>query len=78
MTTKPSIYDFMAPNTPPVAVEKPKVVRREGEEIVNLTFRMPRSRWKHLAELSISDRVSLQSLIMHALEEDFKRRGLRF
>ena len=49
-----------------------------AEEIIQTSFRMPRSRWKKLQELAIDQRVSVQSIILGALEGEFAKRGLKF
>ena len=48
------------------------------EEVIQTSFRLPRSRWKKLQELSIEERASVQSIIVAALEAEFRRRGLTF
>lgn len=48
------------------------------EEIIQTSFRLPRSRWKRLQELSIEERASVQSIVVRALEAEFERRGLSF
>jgi hypothetical protein len=58
-----------APRKPPV---------RAAEELIQTNFRLPRSRWKRLQELSIDNRASVQSIILGALEAEFARHGLPF
>lgn len=50
----------------------------EKEELIQTSFRLPRSQWKRLRELSIDERTSVQSIIIKALEAEFARRGLTF
>ena len=48
------------------------------EEVIQTSFRLPRSRWRNLQALSIDERVSVQSIIIGALEADFAKRGRTF
>lgn len=48
------------------------------EEIIQTSFRLPRSRWQRLRQLSIEERSSVQSIIIEALEAEFTKRGLSF
>lgn len=48
------------------------------EELVQTSFRLPLDRWKKLQQLSIEERVSVQSILVTALESEFARRGLIF
>lgn len=48
------------------------------EEVIQTSFRLPRSRWKKLQALSIEERASVQSIIVTALEAEFRKRGLTF
>ena len=50
----------------------------QQEEIVQTSFRLPRSRWQRLHEVAIGDRVSVQALIIGALEAEFQKRGRKF
>lgn len=50
----------------------------EVDELVQTSFRLPKSRWKKLRELSLDERASVQSIIVSALEAEFARRGLVF
>lgn len=50
----------------------------EAGELVQTSFRLPKSRWKKLRELSLDERASVQSIIVSALEAEFARRGLAF
>lgn len=64
----------------PTAGKKHDVAAKQSatEEIIQTSFRMPRSRWKKLQELAIDQRVSVQSIILVALEGEFAKRGLKF
>lgn len=55
-----------------------QIPARTQEEVIQTSFRLPRSRWRKLRELSIDDRASVQSIIIGALEAEFARRGLTF
>ena len=52
--------------------------RAVQEEIIQTSFRLPRSRWSKLQTLCIDERVSVQSMIVSALAAEFARRGLTF
>lgn len=47
-------------------------------DVVQMSFRLPRARWKRLRELSLDERASVQSIIVAALEAEFTRRGMSF
>jgi len=47
-------------------------------ELVQTSFRLPRSRWRNLRDLSLDERTSVQSIIVQALEAEFARRGHPF
>lgn len=47
-------------------------------DVVQMSFRLPRARWKRLRELSLDERSSVQSIIVAALEAEFARRGMSF
>jgi hypothetical protein len=72
---KHRISDFMAEKPVTTPVEKPV---KQGEEIINLTFRLPHSKWKKLKNLSTDERRSIQQILLDALEAEFARRGLPF
>jgi hypothetical protein len=55
-----------------------KATTTEAEEVIQTSFRLPRSRWRRLQELSIDQRASVQSIIVAALEREFASRGLTF
>lgn len=83
-TARPSLSSYQAAQvtTPQTASEsknpikqvKPKIV----EELIQTSFRLPRSRWKKLQELSIDERRSVQAILVGALEAEFLKRGLPF
>ncbi len=50
----------------------------EEEELVQMSFRLSKPRWKKLRALGIDQRASVQSIIISALEAEFARRGLTF
>ena len=49
-----------------------------AEELIQTSFRLPRSRWARLQQLHIDERLSVQSIIVAALEAEFARRGREF
>lgn len=51
---------------------------KDKEELVQTSFRLPRSRWRKLHELSLDDRSSVQAIIVQALEAEFAKRGINF
>ena len=74
-----SITDFMARGKPPEApAVAPKPSRPKGEEIINMTIRLPRSKWKRVADLSTDTRKSIQKITEEAYREYFEKRGLPF
>jgi hypothetical protein len=73
----PSLTDFLKPG-PAAAPAAEKPAKPSSEEIVNITFRLPRSQWARLSNLAINERSSLQQLLLAALKADFERRGLPF
>lgn len=83
MTARPSLSDFQAAQAAPVAPQAHEPKRKKstaggGEEVIQTSFRLPRSRWKRLQEVAIDDRRSVQSVIIEALEEAFAKKGLKF
>lgn len=48
------------------------------EEVIQTSFRLPRSKWARLRQLSIDERLSVQAIIVAALESEFERRGRKF
>jgi hypothetical protein len=73
--SKPSLSDFMAV-TSPEPTQKPDRQVKSGDQIINMTIRLPHSRWKKLADLSTDERKSIQAIVVQALEAEFSRRGL--
>lgn len=81
MTARPSLSAFQAVQAAAAQPEEPKrkkPVASGAEEIIQTSFRLPRSRWKRLQEVAIDDRRSVQSVIVEALEEAFAKKGLKF
>jgi hypothetical protein len=72
---KPSLSDFMSA-TETVTKTADKSSAKQGEKIINMTIRLPQSRWKKLADLSTDERRSIQAIVVEALEAEFTRRGL--
>jgi len=64
--------------SPPTTRSRKRASGATGEEIIQTSFRLPRSRWAKLQELSIAERSSVQAIIVGALEAEFARRGLAF
>lgn len=74
-----SITDFMARGKPVESTALAhKPVKPEGEEIINMTIRLPRSKWKRVADMSTDNRESIQKITMDAYKEYFEKRGLPF
>jgi predicted DNA-binding ribbon-helix-helix protein len=48
------------------------------EELIQTSFRLPRSRWSRLHELAIERRQTVQSVLVAALEAEFAREGRSF
>lgn len=51
---------------------------KDQEELVQTSFRLPRSRWRKLHDLSLDERSSVQAIIVQALEAEFAKRGITF
>lgn len=49
----------------------PKIV----DEVIQTSFRLPRSRWQRLQHLVIEERSSVQAIVVEALEAAFEKRG---
>lgn len=49
-----------------------------SDDVVQMSFRLPRARWKRLRELCLDERATVQSIIVAALEAEFARRGITF
>lgn len=66
--------------TPPPASPQDGLSERPHsvEEVIQTSFRLPRSRWARLQQLSIDERLSVQSIIISALEKEFESRGRKF
>ena len=79
-TTRPSLMDYQAAQEPaaPAAAASKRAKTPITEELIQTSFRLPRSRWKKLQELSIDQRCSVQSVLISALEGEFAKRGLKF
>ena len=79
---RPSLLDYASQpqnaTEPAASKQLPKSRRATPEEIIQTSFRLPRSRWKRLQELSIDERSSAQSIIVRALEREFAALGLKF
>lgn len=52
--------------------------KKPKEELVQTSFRLSRSRWRKLHELSLDERSSVQAIIIKALEAEFGKRGITF
>ena len=55
-----------------------KTLVTTSDELVQMSFRLSKPRWKKLRALGIDERASVQSIIISALEAEFARRGLTF
>jgi hypothetical protein len=83
MTARPSLSAFQAAQAPlatPQSEDRPRKKSDQPaiEEIIQTSFRLPRSRWKRLQELAIDERRSVQSILVEALEGAFAKKGLKF
>lgn len=83
MSAKPSLMTYVAAQVPPQdgpppALKRKAPKRQSAEEIIQTSFRLTRSQWRRLHELALDERASVQALIVHALEQEFARRGLKF
>lgn len=70
--------DFMVTAVPTLVVEKPKLVNKQGEEIITLSVRVTRSQWENLMGLMTAERLKIQPYFKELVKADFERRGLRF
>lgn len=82
-TARPSLSAFQAAQTSPASTQVDEPKRKKtaadaSEEVIQTSFRLPRSRWKRLQEVSIDERRSVQSVIVEALEQAFAKKGLKF
>lgn len=81
-TARPSLSAYQAAQAS--AVQQDDVPKRKkpaspgAEEVIQTSFRLPRSRWKRLQEIAIDERRSVQSVIIEALEDAFAKKGLKF
>lgn len=79
MSARPSLADFqnaqVQPETP-ATIKKTKASHKE--ELIQTSFRLPRSRWKKLQELAIDQRTSVQAVLVESLEDVFNKKGLKF
>jgi hypothetical protein len=83
MSRRPSLsHDKQDQSSSPGPKEQDKPLKKaasvQAEEVIQTSFRLPRSRWRRLQELSIDQRASVQSIIVAALEREFASRGLKF
>lgn len=79
MSTRPSLMDYQAAQEQISAPDQPaKRAKPIAEEVIQTSFRLPRSRWKRLQELSIDERRSVQAIVIAALEGEFAKKGLKF
>ena len=62
----------------PRNVAPSKAANDDADEVIQTSFRLPRSRWTKLQQLGIEERQSIQSLIITALEAEFEKRGKNF
>lgn len=66
-----------SPKTPK-RMKAPAATEAADEEIIQTSFRLKRSRWAKLQELSIHERMTVQTILVTALEREFAARGLTF
>lgn len=66
-----------APKTPK-KMKAPAATGPSDEEIIQTSFRLKRSQWAKMQELSIHERMTVQSILVSALEREFAARGLSF
>jgi len=83
MTARPSLSNYQAAQVAPSPVTESKASSKkikttQSEELIQTSFRLPRSKWKKLQELSIDERRSVQAILVAALEAEFSKRGLPF
>ena len=62
----------------PKRMKAPAATEPADEEIIQTSFRLKRSRWAKLQELSIHERMTVQTILVTALEREFAARGLSF
>lgn len=84
MTVRPSLSNYQAAQvkvTLPASDSQSPAKRTKAiqtEELIQTSFRLPRSKWKRLQELSIDERRTVQAILVAALEAEFSKRGLPF
>ena len=62
----------------PKKMKAPAATEPADEEIIQTSFRLKRSKWAKLQELSIHERMTVQMILVTALEREFAARGLAF
>ena len=62
----------------PKKMKAPAATEPADEEIIQTSFRLKRSQWAKMQELSIHERMTVQSILVSALEREFAARGLSF
>lgn len=84
MTKRSSLADYDDEPTPAAAPAPAATTPRKAaakattEEVIQVAYRLPRSRWKKLRDLATDQRRPAQALITEALEAYFKKQGLPF
>lgn len=81
MSKKTSLADYIDAPAAPAAGAKTtakKPAKAGPEEVVQVAYRLPRTRWAKLRNLATNERSSVQAIITEALEAHFKRAGLPF
>lgn len=71
--SKPSLVSFMAQPPEPAKVVKPV----QSDDIVALSFRMPRATWEQVCMLTMTERTKIQPYLLGLIKADLERRGLR-
>ena len=70
--SKPSLTDFLNPETPAAKHEK------EKPDLMMVSYRVKPERWVRLSAYRTAERMPLQAVIDAALTEYFAKRGLPF
>lgn len=79
MSARPSLADFQNAQVQPESAATTKKSKANlKEELIQTSFRLPRSRWKKLQELAIDQRTSVQAVLIESLEDVFSKKGLKF
>lgn len=60
------------------ATRDARTEHQKSEEIIQTSFRLPRSRWTKLQQHLIEERLSVQAFIVAAIEAEFQRQGKTF